>query len=328
MVLNYFKDEKQSEKESEKRGGYNLDVIVSYNIPSTDPKFAELAPGGESIDIVIEGGEKLVMAAVKNDPVSVRMVEVIQNRIGRSKKKAGELEKPDNDEKINEMYSEVLEALAIPEAKRMVMMDQHIELKWKLIQTHQSLLSEDDVSDASAWADLLKDYSKSYPSLVDSKQLKTVVQTSPKNWLISFMCDHGFRYMLTIIENLGLLTDISGYEAAVLTELLLCLKALMNNQLGLEGVLSIECSLDKIAACLQLGIEEINMQVLELLSVCCFFSTEGQAHTVNAMDSFRLRQREYARYTLIRFPTIHFNEKQVSLIIIIYPRTIIPGSLR
>ena len=44
------------------------------------------------------------------------------------------------------MYNEVLEALAIPEAKRADMLSLETEdRKWRLIQQHQSLLDVDDV---------------------------------------------------------------------------------------------------------------------------------------------------------------------------------------
>ncbi len=58
---------------------------------------------------------------------------------------------------MNEMYMEVLEALAIPEAKRAEMLDQSMDKKWNLISIHQTLLHDDDASDASDWVEMLKE---------------------------------------------------------------------------------------------------------------------------------------------------------------------------
>ncbi len=50
----------------------------------------------------------------------------------------------------------MLEALAIPEKSRQVMMSQHSDVKWKMIEQHAALLHDDDISDVSDWVDMLK----------------------------------------------------------------------------------------------------------------------------------------------------------------------------
>jgi hypothetical protein len=301
MSLNYYKDEKSSLKESS-RGYFDLGktVIITHTSPSAEPKLLELVNPKYSMDLTFNPGhcesDKLVMGAIKNDKDSERLMDIIQKRVEKNSNKSTVLVKPDNEERINEMFAEVLEALAIPEAKHHDMMEQSSDIKWKLIERHSSLIQEDDVSDASVWADLLK-AEKGFVSLIDARQIKTVIKTSPKNWLINFLSDGGFVALIDMIGRLGKLPDISGYEASVLSELLGCLKGLMNNQLGLDGVLGIEAALNKIASCLQLCIEEIYLQVLELLSVCCFASEEqGLTGTLGAMEAYRVENREPARF--------------------------------
>ena len=60
-------------------------------------------------------------------------------------------------DQVDKLYYEVLEALAIPEKNRKLMISsQTFEAKWKLIEQHAALLSHDeDVSDAEDWAALL-----------------------------------------------------------------------------------------------------------------------------------------------------------------------------
>jgi hypothetical protein len=60
-------------------------------------------------------------------------------------------------EAMDEMFNEILEALAIPEAKRKDMLKQEMDVKWKMISLHQTLLNDDDASDATDWAEMLKE---------------------------------------------------------------------------------------------------------------------------------------------------------------------------
>ena len=64
---------------------------------------------------------------------------------------------------MDDYYQGVLEALAIPEKMReQMLISQSMEQKWLLIQQHQNLLQDDEVSDAGEWAEMLLKETK-YP---------------------------------------------------------------------------------------------------------------------------------------------------------------------
>ncbi len=202
-----------------------------------------------------------------------------------------------SDDDINAMFEEVLEALAIPEKKRAEMMStETMERKWKLIVQQQALLQDEDASDAHDWALLLKE-ERDYPSRADARQLTAVIRTSPKKWLQTFFKQDGGTSLLRILRGLALVSEIASNELEVVMELLFSIKAMMNNIGSMTTFVMIPQSLDTIACCLRLGIEEVSMICLELLTAAAFFSVEGQQLTVKAMDSFRLVNREYSRFT-------------------------------
>ena len=130
MSITYYKDEKNSFKESEARGFYDLErtKIASFVSPSAEPKLLELN-NSKSMDIHFvvtnhkdkDEKEKLVFGAIKGDAVSERLFDIIKSRVEKNNKKSTEIVRPTGEgskEQIDDMFSDVLEALAIPQGKR------------------------------------------------------------------------------------------------------------------------------------------------------------------------------------------------------------------
>lgn len=103
-------------------------------------------------------------------------------------------------------------------------------------------------------------------------------------------------------------------EMNITASLISCFKALMNNHVGMDGVLEVSDSLGVITQCIplqQLSVANdalhdpvvvgIAREVVTLLGATAFYSARGRNLVVRAMDTLRVRWRERSRFqTLVR----------------------------
>ena len=59
---------------------------------------------------------------------------------------------------------------------------------------------------------------------------------------------------------------------AALYEVLLCCKIVMNSSTGMDYFLKVPNSIETIVNCLNFCFKMLALQVLEILSVCCYYS--------------------------------------------------------
>ena len=111
---------------------------------------------------------------------------------------------------------------------------------------------------------------------------------------------------------------IVGNELEVVMELLFCIKAMMNNLSSMNIFIKIPQSLDTIAYCLRLGIEEVTILCLELLTAAAFFSMEGQELVLKAMEAFRQMSREYSRFTTLVYMLKHANSMDLKISVLLF----------
>lgn len=75
------------------------------------------------------------------------------------------------------------------------------------------------------------------------------------------------------------LQNITEFDVAVLYEVLLCCKSVMNSSAGMDGFIAVADSIETIVNCLQFDFKYLSLLILEILSVCCYYSTSS-AHSV------------------------------------------------
>lgn len=76
---------------------------------------------------------------------------------------------------------------------------------------------------------------------------------------------------------------------SILFEIMTCCKYTMNNSLGMEGFLAVEGAIEAVAQSLRFdGYRGLTVQVIEILSVCCFYS---EAAACKVGDGMRLLAR-------------------------------------
>lgn len=71
---------------------------------------------------------------------------------------------------------------------------------------------------------------------------------------------------------------------SILFEIMTCCKCTMNNSLGMEGFLAVEGAIEAVAQSLRFdGYRGLTVQVIEILSVCCFYSEAAASKVGNGM---------------------------------------------
>jgi len=75
-------------------------------------------------------------------------------------------------------------------------------------------------------------------------------------------------------------------------EVLLCCKLVINSSIGMDCFLTVPNAIETVVNCLNFGLKLLALQVLEILSVCSYYSTAA------AVRVFRAFQVYYSQFFL------------------------------
>ena len=76
---------------------------------------------------------------------------------------------------------------------------------------------------------------------------------------------------------------------AAFYEMLLCCKLVMSSSAGMDHFLKVPNSVETIVNCLNFCFKMLALQVLEILSVCCYYSNDAAISTFKAFQVFYFR---------------------------------------
>lgn len=186
------------------------------------------------------------------------------------------------DDVLDDLFAKVLDSLLIQESdsKWQTMMTQERDKKWQLITLHKTNLS--------SWGErehgLLVSLSKcNIPDIHTIFQLKSILSTGNKDTLMNFLDCAGVSVIVKCMNNRLAKICLSELDVAILYELVLCCKALMNNRIGMDGFLNSQGAMDALVRCLLFEWKTLVLQVLLILSVCCYYSEEAANAVVSAI---------------------------------------------
>ena len=170
------------------------------------------------------------------------------------------------DQEIEQNYIELLEKLAVPEGARAGLLKQDIDTKWKMLQAHSDLMeTEDERADKTAayWLEKLYATGNTSDKLFKSmRQLKVVVNTANKQFLVEFLDGHGIVALSNHMSNHSGGDQVSQ---AIQLELLETLRGLMNNEMGMESALSVCGLIDSVVRCLDFNNLVVSRKIIEML---------------------------------------------------------------
>ena len=121
------------------------------------------------------------------------------------------------------------------------------------------------------------------PDIATILKLKTILSSSDRDLLSSFLSESGVEIMLSIMKSKVLTIPKTELDIAVLYEMAGCCKSLMNNSMGMNAFINIEGSIDILTSCLLFDFKVLALLILEILSVCCYYSEDTAALVVKSM---------------------------------------------
>ena len=159
--------------------------------------------------------------------------------------------------------------------------------KWKLLCTESQQQSlNDTTSTTQYWCDKLLKMTQNINSVRHNEliQLDVIIRTNGKQWLESFIDDHGIEYLLDIASTHSTTQYVN--ESA-----LRCIKSFMNNELGLHTVIELDGGVDKLSSILITGDNSQRIIIVDLLSVICWLSDIGHTAVIDSLSTPRFGRR-------------------------------------
>eukprot|EP01038_Epipyxis_sp_PR26KG_P007973 gene7973-10813_t len=188
---------------------------------------------------------------------------------------------PEADE-VNRLYEQVLESLLTPGAiKAKLMESQSLEKKWQTVVMHNK-----DVQ--TIWGEreqtLLVTLNKARtPNINNLSRLRAGLQSANKEFMRSFLSAGGVAVLMRAIQKMKDRDPFTDYDFAIMYEIMMCFRAVMNNSIGMDGIINIEGTVDTIATCLRFENKVYSLTVIEILSVCCYYSEVAAMKVMNGM---------------------------------------------
>lgn len=174
-----------------------------------------------------------------------------------------ELKRPP-DADINKMYTVVLDQLLTPPQVRDKLIEsQSIDQKWKLVQAQIDMFEKN-----TPWGEkervLLQTISDAgVPAMKSLNILKVILSSANYEFMKAFLDANGVSILLKSIDNILLKTQkvLTEIDTAILFEIMLCFKLIMNNSTGMQSFLAVNGSIDAIARCLRFEYKFFALQV-------------------------------------------------------------------
>lgn len=155
---------------------------------------------------------------------------------------------------IEEKYAIVLDHLLTPaKVKEGLIANQPLDKKLTLVKMHQDLFAQSQEALAAVqWteADVLllgKIERSKTPDIQLIASLKVLLQAANKDYMEDFIENGGIAVLLKAVDRRTQQDPIVELDIAVLYEIALCFKAVMNNSIGMEAFVLQEGSIDTIA---------------------------------------------------------------------------------
>lgn len=219
--------------------------------------------------------------------------------IGDSPEVTGGFDSPTNNMDVDEMFLAVLDHLLTPEhLKDQLVKSQSKEKKLQTIEMHKAIFEGKNAgTGSSAWGDkensLLTSIRKAkLPDLASLSRLRVVLASANKEFMISFLDAGGVSVLLKALDSRMHKKPLTELDVAALFEVLSCCKQVMNNSVGMDGFLEVNASIEAVALCLNFEYKSFSLLVLEILSVCCYYSEKSAVMVVHGMRLLARSQKE------------------------------------
>lgn len=258
---------------------------------------------------------------------SIPEIESLNRSISRSKTKTmrsmtitSDPDERPGSEELNMRFEKMMEEMVLPEVNKTALRKQNDDKKWTLVQQHEaknkkksSENKQTDARNAFYWIKKMQQRNnKGVPVFThkDALTMQSVFRTSHKDFLADFIQDFaGVKALNRLTGYYSNLSRRKKTEKEILSTLIESYKLLMNNEIGMKGVLLVPESVRTIAMAMDFFGDnyDITEKVVTLLSVACWWDEEGRRRVMSAMKYLKTRYRELSTFQTVAYMFQHNN---------------------
>ncbi|XP_052276568.1 inverted formin-2-like isoform X5 [Dreissena polymorpha] len=150
-----------------------------------------------------------------------------------------------------------------------------------------------DITLSQSLVQLLRD-----PTVFNFSRLRTKLKSDDRRWMSGFLKLGGLEMLFEGLQSFG---SYSGTFSNLVQRLecVMCIKTVMNSQLGLNTLTTSNKFGEKFATALDTNNVMVKKQVFELLSALCVYSADGYRLTMTALDSFKVAKKHRYKFSVI-----------------------------
>jgi hypothetical protein len=204
---------------------------------------------------------------------------------------------------VEKFYNLVLEAQFVPPAVRENLSKKlTYEKKWETVIHYHSMIGNAQVTQNASFGDSDRQLLNSLqnrrkrPDMTQLLNLKSRIGTCNKSWMESFIAENGILILIKAMSSrlTKSTSSLGELDAALLYELICCIKTTINSGMTMKIFLQTENALKTVTYSLLFEWKPLALQVLEVLSVISDYSNEAAAAIVQHLRHLSRLRREPA----------------------------------
>ncbi|KAJ3386405.1 Dishevelled associated activator of morphogenesis 2 [Lobulomyces angularis] len=214
------------------------------------------------------------------------------------------------ESEVNALFEEFLQGLALPESKCIPMRLMPYDKKWMLVQQqkskdqpvkpkdlHSPLSPQSPKREPFQFVELLEEEDLGNIEIGRELQsLEVSLRTEPINWVKEFVKSGGCEVLLKVMKRYSLKTTLANSERDCQAHSVRAIKAMMNNSIGLQAMLTINDAINILAMGLTSSIIKVKTSTLEMMAAVCFVPN-GHKLILIAMEALKEIKKETFRFS-------------------------------
>ncbi|XP_069129729.1 inverted formin-2-like isoform X2 [Argopecten irradians] len=142
------------------------------------------------------------------------------------------------------------------------------------------------------------------PTIANLAKLRRSIKDNDRDWMSEFLEFDGLGFLFQCLKKLGEIGGTHFSDMVLRMECIMCIREVVNSQSGLDCLLSLKGRNDNLfgrrfASALETKNLMVKMQVFELLSALCVYSTDGYYLTLDALENYKIFKKLQYRFSLL-----------------------------
>ncbi|XP_060078710.1 inverted formin-2-like [Ylistrum balloti] len=142
------------------------------------------------------------------------------------------------------------------------------------------------------------------PTIANLAKLRRSIKGNDRDWMSEFLEFDGLGFLFQCLKKLGEIGGTHFSDMVLRMECIMCIREVVNSQSGLDCLLTLKGRNDNLfgrrfASALETKNLMVKMQVFELLSALCVYSTDGYYLTLDALENYKVFKKLQYRFSLL-----------------------------